>query len=168
MKRRPQIVKIAFLTGFFVIACCFLRITAYASGGVISPKELIPLRQAQQTGVWEGNNVTVDYRLARGPHEIDLSGVARLNDNIAMNFDFLRDFHLSAVFTDSNGRVIGTQSLATNRGGTGPTGSAGSTPFRARLIPPPGTVNIAFGYEGTAIDSDEGGGTPTRFWENVG
>lgn len=169
MKRRLQIVQIALWTGFLVLACQFLRTSAFAAGGAVSPQELIPLEQAQKTGVWQGNDVTVDYRLTMGQGEMDLSGVARLNSNIAMNFNFLRDFRLTAVFTDSSGRIIGRQSLATNRGAISPMGTGESTRFSARLIPPPGAVNIAFGYEGTAVDAGgRGGGNPTRFWQNVG
>jgi hypothetical protein len=169
MESRLRIVQIALLTGFLVLACQFPRTSAFASGGIVSPGELIPLGQAKETGVWKGNDVTVDYRLTKGLNEIDLSGVARLNDSIVMNFNFLRDFHLIAVFTDSNGRILGSQALATNRGSLTPMGNAESTPFKARLIPPPGTADIAFGYDGTALQGDDGGGgTPTRFWQNVG
>lgn len=166
METRLRIVEIALLTGFLVLACQFMRTSAFASGGIVAPREMIPLGQAKETGVWKGNDVTVDYRLTRGRHEIDLSGTARLNDNIVMNYNFLQDFRLTAVFTDSDGRIIGSQSLATNRGDLGPMGNTDSTPFHSRLIPPPGTAGIAFGYEGTAVE--DMGGMPTRFWQNVG
>lgn len=161
MKSRFQIASTVLFVGMLFLS---IPISTYAAGGKVAPQDLISLGQGLQTGVWMGNNVTVDYKLSRGQSGIDLSGVARFNDNIAMNFSVLRDFHLRAVFTDAGGRIIGSQGLATNRGNFDP------TPFRAKLTPPPGTADIAFGYEGTALGGgDEGaGGGPTRFWQYVG
>jgi hypothetical protein len=155
--------------GLLVLALQSGPVPAFAAGETVSPQDLIPLGQGQKVGIWKGNDITVDYKLATGQHDIDISGTARFNDNIAMNFDFLNDFNLRAVFTDREGRIIGSQNLATNRGSLAPTGNAESTPFRAKLTPPPGTADIAFGYQGTAVTNDEGGGGgPTRFWQYIG
>lgn len=160
MKNRLLLAAALVLIGFIAAGC--QTMSPFAQSGTVLPRDRVALASGQHSGEWHGDDVTVDYRYSRNEHDMDLSGTARFNSNLTFNFSILRDFQLSTIFTDSDGRVLGTQPLATNRGNFEP------TPFHARLVPPPGTADISFAYQGTAFsvgDEDGGGGGPTSFWQ---
>ena len=147
----------------FAIAGC-QSMSPMSGGGIVYPQDRVSLDTGPNVGSWRGDDVTVDYSFSRGQHDMDISGTAWFNDHMTTNYTFLRDFQLSAIFTDRDGRVLGSQGLATNRGNLDP------TPFRARLVPPAGTAEIAFAYTGTAFstggsDDGGGGGGPNSFWQ---
>ncbi len=143
------------------IAAACQTMSPFARGGTVYPHDRVALVPGQHSGEWRGDDVTVDFKYSRKDHDMDISGAANFNSNITGNFSILRDFQLTTIFTDSEGKVLATQTLATNRGDFDP------TPFHARIILPPGTADISFGYQGTAlsIGEDQGGSNPTSFWE---
>jgi hypothetical protein len=152
--------KVLFTIGlFFLIAGCQTMTPSYRTGSV-SPEDSVPLPVGQNAGAWKGNYLVVDYKYSRALTDIDMTGMVNFADNMTMNFVLLRDFHLSAIFLDENGKVLGTKGLTTGRGSFDPIS------FRAQMAVPPATVAISFSYQGTAIEggNDDGGGI-NHFWQ---
>jgi hypothetical protein len=144
---------------FFLIAGC-QTMTLSSGTGSVSPENRVPFPEGQNAGVWKGNYLVVDYKYSRALTDIDMTGMVNFADNMTMNFVLLRDFHLSAIFLDENGKVLGTKGLTTGRGSFDPIS------FRAQMAVPPATVAISFSYQGTAIEggNDDGGGI-NHFWQ---
>jgi hypothetical protein len=145
---------------FFLIVGC--QTVTLASAESASPENSVSLPQGQNAGVWKGNYLVVDYKYTRGQSDMDLTGTVNFGDNITMNFVLLRDFRLSAVFLDENGRVLEKKALTTERGNFDP------IPFHAKITVPANTASMSFSYQGTAIeggDDSGGGGGITNFWQ---
>jgi hypothetical protein len=146
--------------GLFLLLCGCQTMLAGSVTGSVSPEDLVAFPQGQSSGAWKGNYLVVDYRYSRNQSDLDMTGKVEFLDNMSMNFVFLRDFQLSAIFIDENGRVLATKSLVTGRGNFDP------IPFRTQIGIPPTTVSIAFSYQGTAIEGGtEDGGGITRFFQ---
>ncbi len=159
MKKKLLLAFALLLTGFMAAAC--QTMSPFSRGGTVYPRDRVALAPGQHSGEWRGDDVRVDFKYSRNEHDLDISGAANFNSNITSNYSMLRDFQLSTIFTDQEGKVLGAQTLATNRG------AFESTPFHSRIVLPPGTADISFGYQGIAlgIGEDTGGANPTSFWE---
>lgn len=141
-----------------LIGC--LTTSPYSQTGLVSQADQVSIPPGQNAGKWQGRDLTVDYEYSRGEGAMDLSGTVIFADSMTLGYSLLRDFHLSAIFLDENGRVLQTQSLATGLGTLDP------IPFRKKLTLTSSAVAMSFSYSGTAIESggDDGGGGPTSFW----
>ncbi|MFZ2447179.1 MAG: hypothetical protein WAW37_12540 [Syntrophobacteraceae bacterium] len=148
------------LLSIFIAGCQTMQ--SSSQGGVVAPADRAPVAQGRNTGTWQGTDIAVDYKYSLNPPAMDFSGTVRFLSHMTFNFQILHDFRLSVIFTDQDGRVLGTQGLTTNRDGLEP------FPVQARLTIPAGTSQMAFSYQGTALsvgDEDGGGGGPTYFWQ---
>lgn len=145
-------VAVLFLSG------CQTTATFSEVGKIVLAQERVPISEGKNTVTWKGPDLSVNFTYARGQGRLDLTGRIIYADSLAYNYQLLRDFRLSALVLDYSGRVIQTQAVATNRGNFDP------IPFQAALPLPSSAASISFSYEGTAVEVDEGGGNPTRFW----
>ncbi|MHC1726909.1 MAG: hypothetical protein AB9866_13035 [Syntrophobacteraceae bacterium] len=131
----------------------------YSRSGVVAPEDRVGISQPRQSAVWNGKDLTVEYKYSRDQSQLDISGRVDFADHMTSSFMTLHDFRLSAVFVDESGKVLGTHGLVTDRGYFHP------IPFNARLTVPGGTVSLTFSYQGTAIEGgNDNGGGGNYFW----
>jgi len=144
---------------FLFLAGCQSMGSSYGVGSV-SPEDRAPFPPGQNSGTWKGSSLVVDYKYSRTQSDLDMTGTVNFLDNITMNFVLLRDFQVSIIFVDENGKVLATQGLTTGRGAFDP------IPFHVKMTAPQAAVAMSFSYKGTAIEGgrDEGGGV-TNFWQ---
>ncbi len=144
---------------FFITAC--QSPGAYMGSGIVPPENRIVLTPGQNSASWQGRDLSVDYNYSLNQNVMDFSGTINFASNMTFNFTFLNDFQLSAIFFNEGGKVLENRGLATNRGSLDP------ITFHTRIALPPGTVGMAFAYQGTALtagDDEGGGGGLTAFW----
>jgi len=132
-----------------------LMTSAHAGSGFVSPLDRLSIEQSKYAGQWKGDDVTVDYSYSKDQEQIDLSGNVRFSYSLTMGYKNLRDFRLSAILLDQNGRVIEEIGLITSRGSLDPIS------FSRRIKLPRNAVSMAFSYQGKVTDV---GRDKTSFW----
>ena len=150
-----------------VIALCFLFMVAgcqtaslYSQPGTVAENDLVSIAGDTGARTWNGRNIAVDYTYSRKAGQMDLSGTVRFAGNLTNGYNVLHDFHLSAIFTDENGRVLETKGLTTDRGDFSP------VPFHVTLVVPASAVAMSFSYQGTAAGGGGSDGDGTfGFWQ---
>lgn len=156
----PCFAVITFLCLFFFLAGC-QTLPFPAQNGTVSSENRVTISDGKQSGSWRGNDLTVDYACTRTGADLDITGTVRFAEHMSMGFSLLRDFRLSAILTDENGRVLETKGVTTDRGKIGP------IPFRVRFAVPVAATSMAFSYSGVAVEAggEDGGGGFTHFWQ---
>lgn len=159
MKFRSFSNALAAIALFLFLAGCQTMSSSYGVG-TVSPEDRAPFLPGQNSGSWKGSSLVVDYKYSRTQSDLDMTGTVNFLDNITLNFVLLRDFQVSIIFVDENGRVLGTKGLATGRGAFDP------IPFHVKMPVPQAATAMSFSYKGTAIEggNDDGGGV-TYFWQ---
>ncbi len=162
MDRSVRIITLlVLLLGSAVLAGYWCGSAPAFTRGIVAEKDRIPVSDSSQ-GVWEGRDLSVDYRVAKSGDMLDITGIAQFADSITMNYTSLNHFQLSVIFVDSQGRVLGTQSLATSYGDFSP------VRFNRRVRLSGNIAYFAFSYQGQAIDATDPGGNQTNFWYTPG
>lgn len=154
-------------TRFFTTALVMLALlisgcqtmSPYSRSGLVAPEDRLSISQAGQSAVWNGKDLTVEYRYSRDHSQMDITGRVDFSEHMTNSYSTLHEFRLSAVFADESGKVLGSQGLVTDRGYFYP------IPFHTKLTVPTGAASMAFSYQGTAIEggNSEGGGS-SYFW----
>ncbi len=156
----PCFAAITLVCSFFFLAGC-QTMPFSAQNGTVSSEDRVSISEGKQSGSWRGKDLTVDYAGTRTGADLELNGTVRFAAHMLMGFSLLRDFHLSAILTDENGKVLETKGITADRGQIGP------IPFRVRFSVPAGAASMAFTYSGVAVEGggDDGGGGFTHFWQ---
>lgn len=123
-----------------VIAC------TCAGAGSVPAENRLSIVQPRYSGQWKAHEITVEYSYTRDGDLMKLSGKVVFSYSMTMGYTALRDFRLTAVFLDENGRVLRQTGLVTGRETFDP------IPFSSGIDLPPGAVSMAFGYQGKAVD----------------
>ena len=121
-------------------------IAADAGAGSVSAANRLSIEQPRYSGLWKGNDLSVEYRYSKDQGQMDLSGNVRFSYSLVMGYTDLRNFRLGAIFLDENGKVLEEIGLATDRGSLDP------IPFSRRINLPANAVSMAFSYQGIATD----------------
>ncbi len=143
----------AIAVAFFISASHIIAADAGAQS--VPAADRLSIEQPRYSGQWKGNDITVEYSYSKDQGQMDLSGNVRFSYSLTMGYTDLRNFRLSAIFLDENGKVLEEIGLATNRGSLDP------FPFDRRINLPSNAVFMAFSYQGTATDL---GRDKTSFW----
>jgi len=148
------------LTGATLLGCQGLMVSY--QGASVTEVNLIPLLEgATRADHFETADLTVDYQYTRNGDNLQFSGDVRYASALRHNFVSVLQFHLRVFFVDAQGRVLQDHGIAVN--GYGNTDD--QMRFQERLILPPGTVFMAFGYSGRATDGGHRDSrTETSFW----
>ncbi|MCE5334807.1 MAG: hypothetical protein LLG06_09460 [Desulfobacteraceae bacterium] len=153
-----KILIAAFLAISFLTGGCQTT-GALGQSGMVPANDRISVAAGQQSALWEGPDLSVEFRYSRTGSDMDLRGNAIFADSLQYGYGLLVHFVLRAVFTDDAGRVLQTVGLATDRGSFDP------VPFQKRFVLPPSATYVSFSYDGMAQDTGEdSGGNQTRFW----
>ena len=130
-------------------------IVAQAGPPSVLPADRLSIERPQHSAQWKGNDLSVEYSYSKDRGQMDLLGTVRFSYAMTMGYTMLKDFRLSAIFLDENGKVLKEVGLATNRDALEP------IPFSQRITLPLNAVSMTFSYQGTACDLGRG---RTSFW----
>lgn len=155
--------KMRFLIAISIAALTLVAVACRASGfysqtGIVSIEDRVAIPPGQNTGAWNGRDLSVEYRYSREQSSMDLSGAVEFAFFMTNGYSALHDFRLSAIFLDGNGKVLNTQGITTQRGDLEP------IPFRKRVVVPASAAFMSFSYQGSAIDGGTHAGGSKYFW----
>ncbi len=129
-------------------------------GELVAEENRAPLQSGgPRSGVWDTNDLVVQYRYTRQGGTLDLAGNIELVGGAA-NFQIVKRFSLSVYFVDGNGRIL-EQALLFGAGGGR---QVRLWSFEKEMQPPPETRSMAFGYSGVVRGTGRDAG-PWSFWE---
>jgi hypothetical protein len=127
-------------------------------GETLQKSSLKPLdRSGQSSGSFQDGYVKVSYRCAPGDEGLKTTGSIWFGDAIVMNYLFVDLFHMDVLLTDSQGRVVSQQSLATALN----LNVTESIEFMTTVLLPPQAVYMAFAYTGRVHGLGE---SPMSIW----
>ncbi len=151
------------LTSFILLACQSPSVKP--AGRTVPEGKWVLLSQYEgQSGRWESNDLTLDYKYDRDQSQLGISGVIHFTGPIRGEYEIVNYFHLDIIPVDVQGTVLDmiglTSEAEINLLYDGPIN------FYKTLSLPANTAGMAFSYTGRA----SGGGTYfdggfTDFWE---
>lgn len=115
----------------------------------------------QRSGSYQSHDLTIAYQWERSGNELKLSGWVKFAPWIQNSFNVIQHFDLSLFFTDAEGNILEQRWIAA----LGSRNPESQKRFNEKLLLPPGTVNMAFSYDGQALDSDPEGSEVASFWQ---
>lgn len=129
-------------------------------GKLVAEENRVPLQPGgPHSGVWDTNDLILQYRYARQGGNLNLAGNIQLVGGAA-NFQIVKRFSLSVYFVDGNGRIL-EQALLFGAGGGR---QVRLWSFDKAVQPPPATRSMAFGYSGVVRGTGWDAAT-WSFWE---
>jgi hypothetical protein len=161
MKRSGLLHAVALI---IVLAGCQGVLQTYIGAKVRSDSLIVLAEGTQGSGLYRTEDVIIDYQWARKGNELQLSGLAKFTSRMQRNFAMIPVFDLSLFFTNAEGIILEQRYIAV------PGNGDPNIPMRmsAKMLLPPGTVNMAFSYSGQARDSatdEDNGGGDMPFWQ---
>jgi hypothetical protein len=161
-----------FRFGVFLLAAQFVALLGCQGtmmsfkGAKVHEGYLIPLADGvQKTGNYQSRDLVIDYQLLRNKDELQISGMAQFASRLRNGFTSIPYFHLSVFLADAQGAVLANRGIGTSGYGR----PDDDMRFNDRIMLPPGTAYMAFGYSGEARDNggghDDGGAVEISFWE---
>ncbi len=150
--------------GFIFWSSLIIMMVAFAAavrGETLNPANQIVLSaHGQQSGQFNGPDLTVNYTYVRSGNDLHLSGTIQFGMTIQANYAVVQTFQLGLALADAQGNVLGQQGLTTAYGN-----NVGDTiNFSKTVAVPPQTASIAFTYNGQAYASGSGDPDLTNFW----
>jgi hypothetical protein len=151
------------LVSVILLGCQGLNVAPV--GHTVPQNKWISLSQAgNQSGIWQTEDLIMDYKYDRDHSQLYISGVIRFASPIRFQFELVQYFHLDAIPIDAQGKVLDMIALTT--AGELNTLYDGPIDFSKVLTLPANTAAIAFSYRGRA----SGGGSYfdggfADFWE---
>jgi hypothetical protein len=134
-------------------------------GHTVPQNKWIFLSQSgDQSGIWQSEDLILDYKYDRDHSQLYISGVIRFASPVRNQFQIVQYFHLDAIPVDAQGKVL--DMIALTSAGEINTLYDGPIDFNKILTLPANTAAIAFSYRGRA----SGGGSYfaggfADFWE---
>jgi hypothetical protein len=161
-----------FKFGVFLLAVQFVALLGCQGtmptyrGAKVHQSQLIPLADGvQKTASYQSRDLVIDYQVLRNKDELQISGMAQFTSRLRTGFTSIPYFHLSVFLADAQGTVLANRGIVTSGYGY----PDDDMRFRDKIMLPPGTAYMAFGYSGEARDSggghDDGGAVEISFWE---
>lgn len=120
-----------------------------------------------ETRVFKNEDLTMTYKMARTPGQLQISGDIRFTDRIAENFPIVKYFHVGVMLLDDQGKILDLANLASVSFYRTQYATVPDYPltFNASLLLPENTRSIAFNYTGNAYDPSGPDGGMMDFWE---
>jgi hypothetical protein len=147
-----------------ILAGCQAALLTY-KGEKVRSDSLIALAEGTPgSGAYRTEDVIIDYQWVRKDNELQFSGLIKFTSRMQNNFTMIPVFDLSLFFTNAEGIILEQRYIAV------PGNGDPNIPMRmsAKMLLPPGTVNMAFSYSGQARDSatdEDNGGGDMPFWQ---
>lgn len=102
---------------------------------------------------WISHDLTLQYRYELRENSFTITGTVDFASPLKTGFKTLDHFFLEMVFIDEAGRILASRPLLTLGYGR----AIAKFTFKRSTALPPGTVAMAFGFRGRAVDSGSGG-----------
>lgn len=115
-------------------------------------------------GVWNNEDLTLDYKFVRDQKQLSVGGAVRFADRITKNFSMIDYFHLDAIPVDAQGKVLAMIGLTSAARVSTQFGLP--LDFNSVITLPANTAAIAFSYRGRAYSGGSGEDNDLMdFWE---
>lgn len=133
-----------FLCLFFVASVgCISSLDTY-QGKTANQNSRIALQGGSHNGVWQTDDLTINYKYFRKPNNLQIAGDVALSTKLTDASDIVKEFALQINFLDAAGRALGTKELVI----AGFRESLTKWDFDYNFELPAKTAAIAFSYDG--------------------
>ena len=149
------------LSLFFVLSstACNASLFSYSGATVDMGNRIALLDGKSHKGSWNTRDLSVNYNYKMDANILQLSGQVEFDNYLQYNFTSLDHFFLWIYFLDEEGKIIGDKAIAV----AGYRRRLKNISFDHNLRMPSNANSIAFGYDGTARESEDG--TSWDFWK---
>lgn len=161
-KKITTVFTLGFLFLFLsVLAACTSSLDSY-QGKTADQNSRIALNGGSHNGVWQTDNLAVNYSYSRKPNNLRISGDAGLSNEMKDASDIVQNFVLQVNFLNANGQALGTKELAV----AGYRETITKWDFDHNFELPARTTAMAFSYSGQMGEEAGGGGSSEQFWHD--
>lgn len=127
----------------------------------------IPLKTGgPHKGIWESEDITIQYQYETGTQRFEISGLIDFSDNLK-KFSTMDYFYLWIHFVAADSRIIGDKEISPQVYFY----EIAETPFKKTIVLPPDAKSFVFSYSGFAGDGKntsggkDDGGVNWNFWK---
>ena len=143
------------IIGFLLsTAGCLQNITSYKGKTVAEENRIALEAGGPHKGVWNTEDLTLNYEYTQKSNEIELSGAIAFGNSVAANYTTMERFFLQVHFTDREGKILEDKVIASS-GNRKFMDNVKILSFTSRLVLPRESAGMVFSYSGRAT---EGGG----------
>ena len=164
MNKKKKIITV-FTLGFLpvflsVFVACTNSFDTYL-GKTADQKSRIALNGGSHNGVWQTDDLAVNYSYSRKPNSLRISGDVNLSDKLKDASNIVQTFFLQVNFLNANGQVLDTKELAV----AGYREMITKWDFDHNFELPARTSAMAFSYTGQ-MGEGAGEGSSESFWHD--
>ncbi len=148
MMRNYNTMIIGLMVGFLMMSVsCSSTLFNYQDTVVKEEFRIALERDGAGEGAWETRDVSLRCQYKESDGRLELTGEVRIADHLRNSYDVVEFFHLTLLFLDAEGRVVGSKrhSLAPFRKDTW------EYPIKWSVDAPENARAISFGYNGKAV-----------------
>lgn len=165
MNSRKKIMPL-FARGFLVLflsalIACASSLDTY-QGKSADPNSRILLNGGSHNGMWQTDDLTVNYSYSRKPNILQITGNVALKDKLKDASNIVQNFILQVNFLNADGQALGTKELAVASYREMIT----NWDFDHNFELPANTYAMAFSYQGQMGVEATGGGSAEQFWHD--
>jgi hypothetical protein len=161
-KKIATVFTLGFLFLFLsVLVACTSSLDSY-QGKTADQNSRIALNGGSHNGVWQTDNLSVNYSYSRKPNNLRISGDVGLSNEMKDASDIVENFVLQVNFLNANGQALGTKELAV----AGYRETMTKWDFDHNFELPASTSAMAFSYSGQMGEEAGGGGSSQQFWHD--
>lgn len=164
MKLEKNIITVFTLGLLSVLLSVFLSCTSSLDtyiGKTADQESRIALSGGSHKGVWQTDDLTVNYSYSRKPNSLQISGDVSLSNKMKDASSIVQTFFLQVNFLNANGRVLETKELAV----AGYHERITNWEFNHKFELPARTSAMAFSYTGQ-MGEGAGEGSSEPFWRD--
>lgn len=164
MNIKKNIISVFTLGLLSVLLSVFLACTSSLDtylGKTADQESRIALNGGSHNGVWQTDDLTVNYSYSRKPNSLQISGDVNLSDKMKDASDIVQTFFLQVNFLNANGQALATKELAV----AGYREEITKWDFDHTFELPPRTSAMAFSYTGQ-MGEGAGEGSSEPFWRD--
>ena len=123
-------------------------------GRIVPLEKRIPLPgDGTKEAKWTPHDLTLQYRYELRENNFTITGTVDFASSLKTGFKTLNHFFLELVFIDEAGRILASRPLLSLGYGR----PIDKFTFKRSTTLPPGTVAMAFGFRGRAVETGSGG-----------
>jgi hypothetical protein len=164
MNKKKKIITV-FTLGFLpvllsVFVACTNSFDTYI-GKTADQESRIALNGGSHNGVWQTDDLAVNYSYSRKPNSLRISGDVNLSDKLKDASNIVQTFFLQLNFLNANGQVLETKELAV----AGYRETITKWNFDHNFQLPARTSAMAFSYTGQ-MGEGAGEGSSESFWHD--
>ena len=142
-----------------VFVACTNSLDSYI-GKTADQQSRIVLNGGSHKGVWQTDDLKVNYSYSRKPNNLQISGDVALKAPLTDASDMVQNFVLQVNFLNAAGKALGTKELVI----AGYREKQTNWDIDHNFEPPAGTSAMAFSYDGQMYGGHEG--LSEEFWHD--